>query len=134
MSQDSTPEILAMFEYPTILMLIPKKRGEGYLRVPLGHHACPLHSLSYDLRVDICGLDGMLEVELGRRYTFNDLDGMVRDYVVPIAKLLGFPFRVVEHAEFWENHPITGSVQTKIPPKPARSPEDTSEEKEQNVS
>lgn len=71
--------------------LIPKKRGEGFLRQPVGHHDNKLSKfISYELSCDCVGLDGHLWVEC------KPYDG--RGYIIPnftekinfILNFLGF--------------------------------------------
>lgn len=106
----SDKEILVAFFQKQVSLLIPKKRGVGFLRQPLGHHACPLSLLAYDLRYDMFGLDGSLDIELGRgNGCLNDKQqaDFCTEIVVPIAKLFNFPYRVVDIHEFWDNHPTS---------------------------
>lgn len=47
-------------------VLIPKKRGTGYLRQPYGHHSiAELNEVAYDENCDLSGLDGCLTLEYG---------------------------------------------------------------------
>lgn len=47
-------------------VLIPKRNGKGWLRVPAGHHACERTSdIERVLKCDVCGLDGTLTIECG---------------------------------------------------------------------
>lgn len=41
--------ILVFFGTNDINLLIPKKRGKGYLKQPIGHFNCPLSTLSRDI-------------------------------------------------------------------------------------
>lgn len=98
-----TKEILACFFTRELSLLIPKKRGTGFLLVPLGHHACPLSELN--IPYDIFGLDGSLDIQTG--YIDRERRSLLeKEAIVPIAGLLGFPYRIVSENEFFENHPI----------------------------
>lgn len=59
-------ELIYSWAYSTLDVLVPKKRGTGFLRVPLGHHRVEFYAhMEYDLRCNICGLDGYLSFECG---------------------------------------------------------------------
>lgn len=98
-------EILVMFSQRSIDMLIPKKRGTGFLKTPLGHHHCPLADMQYEIGFDLWGFDGSLTIMTGW-IEKKDYDNLIEVAVRPIAVHLGFPWRVVTTNEFWENHPI----------------------------
>lgn len=49
----------------SVMFLIPKKRGIGFLRQPVGHHVNELSTLITSLGYDCCGLDGYLDVNTG---------------------------------------------------------------------
>jgi hypothetical protein len=53
----------------SIMVLIPKKRGVGFLRQPVGHHANDLSRFIDQLGYDCCGLDGYLDINTG--FTHN---------------------------------------------------------------
>lgn len=97
-------EILVCFHQTRISMLIPKGRGDGFLKVPLGHHDCPLSRLAYQIGYDLSGLDGALEVETGY-IVRNEYPVLLEKAVKPVAQLLGMPWRIVEKNEYWANHP-----------------------------
>jgi hypothetical protein len=45
-------------------VLVPKKRGEGYLKQPYGHHHNEaLTEIGNSVGCDLCGLDGSLEFD-----------------------------------------------------------------------
>lgn len=98
-------EILVLIGYRNIYMLIPKKRGVGYLKQPLGHHACPLSELAYQIGFDMCGLDGHLEVCTGY-IAPNRHQYFIDKAVKPISNLLGYEYRLVTDREFFANHPV----------------------------
>jgi hypothetical protein len=103
--QDSS--ILVCFFVGRVELLIPKKRGHGFLKVPLGHHYNGLARVCANLGYDAYGLDGSLEIEIGSSHSIADKNRpeFLRRVVRPIARHLGFPFRVVEQDEYWSNHP-----------------------------
>lgn len=97
--------ILACFHESYLGVLIPKKRGNGYLKMPLGHHTCPLAELERDIGFDIYGLSGELEVMTG--FITDARHKELEDRVLkPISELLGFPYRIVDRFEYFQNHPI----------------------------
>ena len=97
----------------SISVLVPKTRGAGYMRCPLGHSKHPILSdLSWDLGVDMCGLDGDLQIEGTHIYHGADDDEVIADYIVPLSEALGFPFRVVDAAEFYALHPVKNKTCT----------------------
>lgn len=98
-------EILVLFQSHQIAMLIPKQRGEGFKKVPLGHHACPLSALAYEIGYDLYGLDGALEVQTGY-IALDDHERLTEKAVRPLAKFFGLPWRVVGMTEFWAKHPL----------------------------
>lgn len=107
----STPEkeILVCFLSGRVEMLIPKKRGEGFLKVPLGHHHNGLSKVAMTLSYDVFGLDGALEIVLPRSQAYimpKDQTVFLKTNVEPLTNYLGFPYRVVSSGEFWTKHPV----------------------------
>lgn len=98
-------EILVMFFDRSIEMLVPKRRGEGFLKMPIGHHYSPLAAFISELGYDAYGLDGNISVQTGYIPRADEAK-WVEKVVAPIAEHLGFPFRVVRPAEYWDKHPI----------------------------
>lgn len=100
-----TKTILACFHEEYIGLLIPKKRGEGFLRVPLGHHNCPLSELERDIGIDIYGTQGSLTVMTG--YIHEDqYPELTERVILPISQLLEYPFRIVGKDEYFKHHPL----------------------------
>ncbi|MBX6653799.1 hypothetical protein ISF12_11145 [Pseudomonas aeruginosa] len=89
-------------------ILVPKVRGTGYLKTPLGHHANDLSALGSDLGFDLMGLDGALEVHgpgmssLSRR----DVERVMLELIPALVRHYKMPARMVSPAEFWRLHPI----------------------------
>lgn len=105
-------EILVYFLTYQIFMLIPKQRGQGYKRQPLGHHICPLSELAYEIGFDLYGLGGHLEVCTGYMDP-DDHPRLIEKAVKPISALLNYDFRIVGYTEFWQNHPIKSNSPVK---------------------
>ncbi len=91
-----------------ISVLVPKKRGTGYLRQPYGHHIDRgleevRNQIDY---IDIFGLDGALEIMI----TINEYDekqkAKAREIMDVLSKHYGYPHREVKRNEFWERHPL----------------------------
>lgn len=97
--------ILVCFHKEYIGVLIPKKRGNGFLRVPLGHHNCPLSELERDIGFDIYGTEGSLTVMTGCIHE-DQYAELTERVILPISQLLGFPYRIVEKDEYFEHHPL----------------------------
>lgn len=100
--KDKQTHILIMDERysETIIMLIPKKIGGGFLKSPVGHHHEPWMS---DMTYDVDGLDGYLNIECGRNYI--DQDAILKEIMPIIQSRFNFPWRIVSHAEFWGHLP-----------------------------
>lgn len=95
-------EILVYHDPPRqILALIPKRRGEGFLKVPIGHHAsAKIQALEDAAKGDVYGLDGHVEIE-----TSAQTRDILADFSKALEQVFGFPVREVEKSEFWEKHP-----------------------------
>lgn len=60
----------------SIKILIPKKKGIGFLKTPIGHHANELSKLISELGYDCFGLDGYVNIPV--RYANNkDLTDLI---------------------------------------------------------
>ncbi|EPU8966723.1 hypothetical protein ACV0OF_003836 [Acinetobacter baumannii] len=93
--------ILVLFGIQEINMLIPKKRGKGYLKQPLGHYNCPLAALSRDIGFDFNGLDGYLEIQTGY-LTDKDKVDLTQRVVVPISNFYDYKWQEVDRNTFFE--------------------------------
>jgi hypothetical protein len=80
----------------SISMLIPKKRGHGYLKRPVGHHANKLSLFIDDLGLDCVGIDGYLHIVLGRR----KIDPM--EIIEKIANFLDVQCEQISHNELFD--------------------------------
>lgn len=108
MATESAPkEILWLYLDRSICVLIPKKRGKGYLKQPYGHHInTDLENFRNDLNsVDIFGLDGHLQIMVNKaEYEDKDL-AFGNSVIEKLASYYSLPFRHVKSSEFWANHP-----------------------------
>lgn len=100
-----TKEMLFVFLGPSMQILVPKERGQGFRKVPIGHHQTALGSLDSVIGFDMFGLDGAIHVETGYVSPF-DYPKMIERVLEPISRLLGYRYRHVGLDEFWEKHPI----------------------------
>lgn len=63
-------EMVYLWLTGALLVLIPKKRGKGFLRQPMYHKYTPESDLiATAARCDVSGLDGYLTFECGTRIT-----------------------------------------------------------------
>jgi len=81
---------------------VPKKRGSGYLARPYGHHSIwGMNQIAFEESVDMCGLDGYLNLEY--RYVEIDARSTIIDRVMPrIAEHYGFVDWREDYHGFWE--------------------------------
>lgn len=92
-----------------ISILVPKKRGTGYLKTPFYHQPTDLSEVEAEIGYDLWGLDGSLDVQLGGRYRGKATEEQIERVMPPICAYYGMDYRVVSDDEFWQNHPIEGS-------------------------
>ena len=87
-------------------VLIPKRRGAGFLKAPLGHHMNPLAELGHKFEFDFMGLDGALEIYGGCMSSLRaeEFEVVLSQVIPAISALNGFPFRVVGRDEFYEQY------------------------------
>lgn len=93
-------------------VLVPKKRGAGYLAVPYGHHQNQGLDRIGDLAgVDVTGLDGALCFECGGK-VFHGGDcaraAFVAKVIPPLEVHYGMASREISVNEFWRLHPLVG--------------------------
>lgn len=94
-------------------ILVPKKRGAGYLKVPLGHHTSALSSIAYDIGYDIYGLDGCLAIQTG--FIWRDKKSALLERIIPpIAAHYGMDWREIGANEYWRLHPLGDAVREVI--------------------
>ena len=73
--------------HASLEILIPKQRGNGWLKVPAGHHAeARLRDIEDAAQCDVFGLDGTLSVECGGRVTcYPDRRQELIDRLFPVV-------------------------------------------------
>lgn len=94
-------------------VLVQKRRGVGFLRVPYGHHPDPgLDRIAELVRVDVVGLDGSLHFECeGSIYHGSDAvrKAWAAKVVPALEKYYGVSSRQIDEGEFWLLHPLEGA-------------------------
>lgn len=105
-AETEVKELLYCFVGPSLQILVPKRRGIGYLKQPIGHHPNALSRLETEAGYDLFGLDGAIEVHCGFLGSQERMDKVAKQVLEPISRLLGFPYREVGGEEFWSKHPI----------------------------
>lgn len=85
-------------------ILIPKIRGDGYLRVPVGHHFnSEIQAIESDFSTNICGLDGYLELEFPYMTSPEKKQKLVREILPRLAKFFKFhEWKEVSNRQFFK--------------------------------
>ena len=101
-----------MWDHSGLNVLIPKKRGLGFLRTPYGDHRIDKIEDALDEMggVDACGLDGYLELEFGMVSNREEQVRIAGIALPALAKASGFSDWVENTNLFWD------ILQKKIPP------------------
>jgi hypothetical protein len=103
-----TRELLFHWSAATLEVLVPKRRGEGYLKVPFGHHEdAGLARIERVAGCDIWGLDGSLSFQCGTGVaTYETARAEFTTRVMPaLAAHYAMGFREAGAVEFWDLHP-----------------------------
>lgn len=93
-------KLLVELDGKSVKILVPKKKGPGFLLSPLGHHPTAARDLADEIGCPVLIQDGHLELAVGHYPRLED-GQILRDYVAPVARHIGLPFTVVSEAEFW---------------------------------
>ena len=103
-------ELLFCWVSQALQVLVPKKRGRGFLRVPYGHHYDRvLTKIANDAGVDVFGLDGALEFQCPGAIYHGEAaarKAFVEEVIPPLERYYGWPSREIKPAEFWAKHPL----------------------------
>ncbi|WP_343028272.1 hypothetical protein [Massilia sp. MP_M2] len=114
MADSGTRTLLYCWVSNGFSVLVPKRRGTGYLKVPYGHHHIDgLTAAANAVGCDVVGLDGELAFESRElRGLYCARTGDAR--AIFIAKLMPLlerhyqmDSREVDAATFWQLHPLT---------------------------
>lgn len=91
-------------------VLVPKRRGAGYLAVPYGHHSIAgLDAVASLMRVDVTGLDGALCFECGGAVYHGGSEARAQfaaKAIPALQKHYGMEALEISETEFWERHPL----------------------------
>jgi hypothetical protein len=114
MANSGTRTLLYCWVSSGFSVLVPKRRGTGYLKVPYGHHNIDgLTAAANAVECDVVGLDGELAFE-GREvhalFCTSTGDGRTT-FVAKLMPLLERHYqmdsREVDAGTFWRLHPLT---------------------------
>lgn len=109
-----TKTLLYCWVAQNLNVLVPKVRGEGFLKIPYGHHHNQsLTAIANNAGVDVNGLDGALCFECSAAIFHGSeavKDAFVEKVIPPLEKYYGMPSRKIESNEFWEKNPFTAGV------------------------
>ncbi len=111
MSSNTTPEktLLWMFHETDIVILVPKQRGAGYLKTPMGHHLdSALQDAIWSIptldQCDIFGLDGYLEIKGDFSQDGESSKRTSTALMKALSEHYGFPNKLVDPSQFWDTH------------------------------
>lgn len=100
-------ELLYTWGSWSLLVLVPKIRGVGFLKVPLGHHHDPfLSQMEQDCRCDITGLDGHLDFDCRLGGGDGRRDAFVAQCIPKLEKHYKCPSREIGHGQFFDLIPL----------------------------
>jgi hypothetical protein len=106
---EQSDHLLWTWDASAFMVLVPKRRGTGFLRMPLGHHFdFELSNIETAAGCDICGLDGALvfEVALDVYCSHEQRDDFSYRIVPLLTKHYGLPAQEVSAPDFWALRPI----------------------------
>lgn len=95
-------------------VLVPKQRGEGFLKVPYGHHHDKsLTAIANNAHVDVFGLEGTLDFNCagniyhGGREVREEFSAKV---IPALEAHYGLKAIEIDQFEFWAKHPLAAAV------------------------
>ncbi len=94
-------EILAYRALREVRVLVPKKRGVGFVKSPW-YHSPDAALLDACGGYDAYGLDGSLDLQCG----YDGRDDVFTRVMPLLSAHYGAPWREVGPDEFWRSHPI----------------------------
>jgi len=99
---NSQTHILRLIEPTSVCFLIPKKRGNGFLACPVGHHMTPtVRRLTEEIPdYNIYGLDGYLWVEMSSTWKKDD---EIAHMTKVISDIFGFPWKDEDRQTWWSH-------------------------------
>lgn len=102
--------LLVLVNERAVNVLVPKQRGEGFLKVPFGHNRGPLSAVEAEIGFDMSGLDGDLFIETG--HTYGRREDLLKRIMPPLAAHYKLPWREVDKEEFYRLHPVAIALPT----------------------
>jgi len=91
--------LVSTWLFEGIQILIPKRKGHGFLKVPAGHHN---ESWMSEIKYDIDGLDGYLDINAPCNSWETDKVNAIIAEIIPVI-LKGFKFKTwkrIDGSEF----------------------------------
>lgn len=86
----------------SILLLLPKKNGKGFLKTPVSHHFERWH---IEVPFDMCGLDVFIEIVDKSVHTSEDLELFMQKYYHVFEKRFGTDsYKIVPWGVIFEIH------------------------------
>ena len=105
--EDMSAELIYCWVSQCFSVLVPKKRGGGFLKVPYGHHHnAELTGIANKIGVDVFGLDGSLDFEVNRSIYYGDRNKFSSVLMPMLESYYGLPSREVNVNDFWRLHPL----------------------------
>lgn len=100
-------ELLYCWMSTTLEVLVPKRRGDGFVRTPLGHHHDDgLADIERLAGCDLFGLDGALSFDARRDATYEEKRAAFVARVLPaLERHYCWSSREISRQQFWELHP-----------------------------
>lgn len=91
-------------------VLIPKRRGQGFLKVPLGHHCDDgLFDVEMAAHCNLFGLDGALSFHCNGKIYFGG-DDKRKEFVNTVMPMLeahyGLASEEIHEADYWRLNPV----------------------------
>ncbi len=110
MESSQLKELLYCWVASGLHVLVPKRRGMGFLKTPYGHHLDRgLDAIADAAHVDVTGLDGALCFECsGKIYHGGKAarDAFAAVIVPRLQTHYGWNAREVDETEFWRLYPV----------------------------
>lgn len=97
---------IVMYQNGVVSILIPKRRGRGYVRTPYYHSLDRgIEAIESIADYDKCGLDGSLDIE-GVGYLFGEeVDEFLAEIMPDICAYYGCDW-LHDPSAFWRLHPV----------------------------
>ena len=109
LTKGAEKKLLWLYIHNSICVLVPKKRGSGFLMTPYGHH---INRQLEDVRqykmggVDIFGLDGCLELCVNKHDFQDENDEYATKLLTALSDYYQMPFEKITKDQFFKLHPV----------------------------